>query len=93
MILVHAGGVESQTGEKRLLKKLLPYQKKICIRNAVFRRETDKRFRDLKSKTATGFLAWTTSDKRNAGLLAPALYFYSIRQKYLPYGLTVYTSR
>ncbi|MCB8570689.1 hypothetical protein LJE06_06140 [Bilophila wadsworthia] len=53
MILVHAGWcVESQTGEKRLLKKLLPFQKKICIRNAAFCMKPDKRFRDSKSKIA-----------------------------------------
>ena len=51
--IVHAGWcVESQTGEKRLLKKLLPFQKKICIRNAAFCMKPDKRFRDSKSKIA-----------------------------------------
>jgi hypothetical protein len=44
--------VESQTGEKRLLKKLLPFQKKICIRNAAFCMKPDKRFRGSKSKIA-----------------------------------------
>lgn len=51
-LCTQGGACTSQTGEKRLLKKLLPRQEKIFVRDAALCKKSDKRFRNSNSKIA-----------------------------------------